>query len=170
MNKKCSRGFSLVELVLVIGLIGILSLSVGLGVVKGFRAYELLWSRRVTLSEARMAMDRMVREIGLIENKGDLLDFTTSTRFNFISQGVNNITYDISDTNLRRNSDVIASGVSTLAFQYLDKNHLPTTNSNAMSRVQVEFTIDDSKGHGSITLRSFVLIRALGAYANFAEL
>lgn len=158
--KKTPHGFSLVELVLVITFIGILSLVLGAVVNRGVKSYDLLWSRRTNVAKAQVAMDRMVMEMRLIERPSDILDISSATKFQFEYPNNTVITYELVGTNLLRNSDILASGIQALDFQYFTANGTVTTNPITVRRVQVQLTATAPADHGTLTLQSYAIIRS----------
>lgn len=161
-------GFTLVELVLVIAMIGILGAVLGPGLGTALRGYDVIVSRRTTLAQARSAMDRIVHEIRLIGSPSDILDVSSSSSFQFEYPNNVSITYSLSGTDLLRDSDVLASPVSSLEFKYYRGSGAETATPSQVRRVQVTFTLTAPGSHGSLTLRTNVYLRALSdRYADF---
>ncbi len=161
-------GFTLVELVLVIAMLGILAAVLGPGLGTALRSYQVVLARRATLAQARAGMDRIVHEIRLIGRPSDILNVSSSTSFQFEYPNNNAITYSLSGTNLLRNSDVLASPVSALEFKYYRASGAETATASLVQRVQITFTTTAPAGQGSLTLRTNVFLRALNdRYADF---
>lgn len=155
------KGFTLIELVIVITIIGIISGVVGyilLGTVQGwtFKA-----SRNDLLWDGRLAMNRMVREIREIK---DSTSVTTadSSQFKFIDMHDTDITYSINSTILNRTeggtSNKIAENVSAIVFTYYSSSGSTITTplvaplSTDIRRIKIDLTL--TKGGENVYLQS----------------
>lgn len=163
------KGFTIVELVLVIGLMALLTTVLAPFVETGFKNYDKVASRRAVLSEARLAFDRIVKEVRLIESSSDVIDANSSSSFEFEYPNGTSITYSLSGTDLLRNSDVLAENVSSLSFDYLDASGSSTTTEADVRRVEISMTFDAEGDHGDLTLRTQVFLRNTGNnYGSFS--
>ena len=144
------NGFTLVELIIVITIIGIIAGVVGyilLGAVEGWtfkaKRNDLLW-------DGRLAINRMAREIREIKN---LTSVTTasSSQFRFTNVNNNSIIYSLSGADLNRTKDgsanILAQNVSNLSFTYYDSSGAgiatPTVSPSATNirRVRINLTL-----------------------------
>jgi len=161
------KGFTLIELVLSIALIGIMAFAIGPGLAAGVKSYDLITTRKQMLGSSRAGMDRMVREIRLIPGSAQVTSIGASS-FQFQYPAGTSITYSLSGTNLMRNSDILISDVSALTFTYYGETDVVTATAASVRSVGIQFT---STGHGSIpsyTLRTRVFLRNTGNnYANY---
>ncbi len=163
------KAFTLIEFVLVIAILGVTSVLLGPAVTSIVRGYDTVASRRFTLSESRAGMDRMVREIRLIPGSAQISTIA-STNFQFQYPIGTSIAYSMNGSNLLRNSDVLISNVSALAFTYYDEGANITANMNNVRSVEIQFTVNSSGSNGSYTLRTRVFLRNTGNnYANFTS-
>ena len=161
-------GFTMIEFVLVIALLGILSTVLGPPLAEGLRGYAIVRDRRSLLAEGRAAMDRMVKEIRLIPSSTNILDVSSSTSFSFQYPAGTTLTYVLAGTDLRRNSNTLATGVTSLTFSYFNAAGTPTSTTSAVRRVRIVFTMAPSGGSGTLTLRTDIFIRDTGTrYAGF---
>lgn len=164
------RGFTMVELVLVIAILGIQALMLGPPIMKAVQQYDLVWSRRQTLGEARSAMDRMVKEIRLIPSSAAIIDISSPTQFQFQYPAGNTITYALSGTTLLRNGATQASNVGTLNFNYYDAAGVATITRTAVRTIQIKLTLNAPSNHGTVPLTTTVFLRNLGTdYGNFTS-
>lgn len=122
---KKNKGFTLIEVIIVIIVIGIVSVIIGsmlLGVVK---AWTFKFNRNDILWDGRLALDRMTREIRAIKNSTSVTT-ATSSQFRFTDTGNKDITYSLSSTNLNRTengtANLLAENVSGLTFTYYNSS------------------------------------------------
>ena len=67
------KGFTLIELVIVIVVVGIIASVFAILIIQGIDTYGFITIREDVLSEAELAMERMVKEIRQIQSYRDLL-------------------------------------------------------------------------------------------------
>ncbi|MFC1666756.1 prepilin-type N-terminal cleavage/methylation domain-containing protein [Candidatus Omnitrophota bacterium] len=148
MNKV--NGFTLIELVIVIMIIGIITGVVGFVLLGTVDAWTFKFNRNDILWDGRLAMNRMLREMREVK---DLTSVTTasSSQFRFINTDDIDITYSLSITDLNRTengvSNTLAEDVSSLAFTYFDSSgsaiSTPTVSPSEtdVRRVMVNLTL-----------------------------
>ncbi|OPY70626.1 MAG: hypothetical protein A4E57_00470 [Syntrophorhabdaceae bacterium PtaU1.Bin034] len=113
MNRK---GFTLVEVIIVIVVLGIVTALAAPLLVQAVRSYTIESDILSADAQGQMAMERMAREIRLIK-PADITTFTSGT-FAFILDGVP-VSYARDGQNrLMRNSDPLASNITSLSFAY----------------------------------------------------
>jgi prepilin-type N-terminal cleavage/methylation domain-containing protein len=158
---KKNKGFTLVELMIVIVIIGIAASIIGFMLLGTIRAWTFKFNRNDILWDGRLALDRMTREIRTIRNTTSVTT-ASSAQFRFIDAGNKDITYSMSSTNLNRTengaANLLAENVSSLAFTYYDTNGntiaVPTVSPAATNirRVRINFTL--TKNGENVYLRS----------------
>ncbi len=164
------KGFTMVELVLVIGLLGIQAFMLGPPIIKAVQEYDLVWSRRQTLAEARAAIDRMVKEIRLIPSSAGIIDISSATQFQFQYPLGTNITYALNGTTLQRNGSDLAYNVNLLHFAYYDASGVATATKSLVRTIQIQLTLNAPSAHGTLPLTTTVFLRNLGSdYGNFTS-
>ncbi len=125
-----SRGFTLIEIIISIVLVGIIAGVAALIIMKGVRAYSDETSRSNVHYQARLAMERMAREVKIARNCGAIIPMAHPAA-TLAFTDINNIgvAYSLVGTNLMRNAaDILAQNVTALQFQFLDINGNPTAS------------------------------------------
>lgn len=154
MLKK--QGFSIIEFIVVIIILGILS-GVGINfMLEVGRARLFQWQRKEISESAKIAIDRMSREIRRINSKTSVYT-ATSSAFRFIDIDSSDVTYDLSGSSLRRNQggtiNVLADNVSALTFTYYNSSGaaivIPVVNPGQtdirMIQIDINFTYNDQQ-------------------------
>ncbi|MGE5308541.1 MAG: type II secretion system protein J [Deltaproteobacteria bacterium] len=119
MRKKASRGLTLIEFIMVISIMAVLfTLSAGY-----IREVINLWNyvsfQTEIVSQARLAMMRMAREIRQINNLTSVY-YADASRLVFNDTDGNRIEYSRTGKDLRRNTNILAQGVDSFSFVYYD--------------------------------------------------
>lgn len=153
------RGFTIVELVLVIALLGIEAFVLGPPLAVAVKEYVLVSSRRQTLAEAKSAMDRMVKEIRLIPSQAAVISVASPTAFQFQYPLGTAITYALNGTALERNGTALASNVGLLEFKYYDSAGAETAVASRVRTIQIRLTINAPSGSGTLPLQTTVFLR-----------
>lgn len=155
------KGFTLIELILAVAIIGIVAGFVGPMIYNGVKSYSLVASRKAFASEARHAMSRIEAEAILIPNT-DGIDTWTPNVFQFDIPAESNINYSLSGGNLMRSGAILATNVSSLTFIYLDQNGAAAASKSAIRRIGVELVISSAQ-FGSLKVRSQIFPRRFSA-------
>ena len=154
-----SKGFSTIELVLTIGILGLLALTLAPGMDSAVDSYNLFATRRQSITDIRAGLERMSREIRQLPSTSEI-NIKTSNRFKFELPVGTDIDYQLSGNNITRNSDILMSGISTLSFGYFDGNETSVGNAASFRYVQIEITTT-----AGVSFRAQVaLINASGSY------
>ena len=147
---KKQKGFTLIELIVVITIIGIIAGVTGFILLGVADAWTFKFNRADLLADGRLALNRMTREIREVK---DLTSVTTATssQFRFTNTGNVDITYGLSGSDLDRTVDsvtnVLAQDVSSLSFTYYDSDGdtiaTPTVSpsSTDIRRVQIDLAL-----------------------------
>ena len=118
-----SKGFTLFEAIITIVIVGIISSIAALIILEGMKASSQEQNLSNAHYQARLAMERMARDIRLIRST-DPADITAYTATNLRFTDVNGAPsgFQLTGTTLNRwngvGNDVLASGISALSFSY----------------------------------------------------
>ncbi len=151
MNKKA---VTLVELVMVIAVAGIIGVTLGVYVSTTLDSWALSRTERDIVFSARLALNRMIREIRQVKGVSDINVFN-SDEFSFTDINSNSINFKQSGNSLLRNSDELSDKLQNpggLTFTYLDANGNITAVKNDIRKVRVKLIIES--GNSSITIQS----------------
>ena len=159
---KNSSGFTLIEMVIVIVLVGILATIAATIIMQGVRAYSDEQSRSDAHYQAKLAVERMSREIRLIRSSADI-SVMNSTLLSFTDINGTQMGFRLNGGNIERTEDNAVSW-QTLAtnitgpggniFTFLDNNGAVTAVPISLWLVQIQFTA--TQGTESIDMRTTV--------------
>jgi prepilin-type N-terminal cleavage/methylation domain-containing protein len=142
-----SKGFTLIEIIIVIVILGILSTVAAMIILEGAKSYSIEDSRSNAHYQARLAMERMAREIRLIRSQ-TAADITT--------MGANTIRYSdifgaqmgfrLTGTTIERTQDnaatwqPLATGVTALTFTYFQQDGSTVATATTLWYVVIDIT------------------------------
>jgi len=160
MQKKClnriffnkNKGFSLIELMVVVVIIGLIVLGLVTFFTGGARSWITGQSQLKAQREARQAMDRMVREIREGSSIASGSNATSITIDYLASFGKSAVNYNLTGSVISRDSNVFIDNVKSLNFTYPDA-----------SKVHILLEVDvDEDDNPDITLNTDVNLRNYG--------
>lgn len=142
------RGFSLIELILVIVVFGIVSAVAAVIMDNGFRAYFA--GRDITEADwqGRVAAERMSRELRAIRAPADLV-ITSASDISFVDTEGRAVRYCQATVGtcpgtageLMRNAQPLAAGIAGLSFSFLTRTSAATAVPAQVFYVVVDFTV-----------------------------
>jgi prepilin-type N-terminal cleavage/methylation domain-containing protein len=149
-----ARGWTLVEVIMVMVIIGILAAFIGPMLLNALNAYDRTQLTVNTYGKMRYAMERMAREIAAVRrNAVDTTEFDVTTMtagtFAFFKEDGTQVTITLagSDLNLTyagTGTGLLADGVGALAFAYYRADGATlAVNAAQLAFVQVSMTISD---------------------------
>ena len=154
-----TRGLTLIELVMVMVTVGLLVAVSSMYIREVIGLWNFASFRNEVVSQGRIAMMRMVREIRQVNNDTALL-VAGGSRFKFNDTENNTIDYNFSNGNFTRNGYRMADGVSSLAFVYYDNQSrslaAPLVNPQHTNIASVNITLGMSASGQSKTFNAKV--------------
>ena len=122
-SRRSGCGFSLVELVTTIVILGIVASSGALIMSRGFNVYFA--GRDITRADwnGRLALERMTRDLRDVRS-ASASDITTMTANTIAYNDIfgNAVSYTLNGTTLQRNGTPLANNISALRLSYLQRN------------------------------------------------
>ena len=164
MSKK-NKGLTLIEAVMTIVIVGILAGGSMFYIRQVIDLWDFMSFRSEIVSQGRMALMRMSREIRQIRNSTSVLN-ANSNRLRFADVKDVNIDYYFSGSSLMRNSDTQASGVRNVTFTYYNQTSqqiaVPLVSPQATDIKRIKIRLDMFSGNQNKTLETQVWPRNLG--------
>jgi prepilin-type N-terminal cleavage/methylation domain-containing protein len=157
------KGLTLIEMVITIVIVGLLVGAVTFSIRDIFSLWDFWSFRTEIVSQGRIALMRMVREIRQINNDTSVL-IADSSILQFNDTSGQTIEYRLNGTDIMRNSNVLANGTSSLRFTYFNETSVPLTplpldaeNRSAIYLIGIDVTI--VAGNQNRTLKTQVCPR-----------
>lgn len=156
MNRM--RGFTLIELVIVIVLISIVAGLAGLMLSQGFQAYMTGNPISVLASKENIAADNLMRRLKSAQS----ISAMGETTLTFIDQSGQSIVMDLSGGTLRQNingtgANPLCVGIASLGFGFYDASFASTSLPANVAFVTLSMTVTD--GNAQYSGISATLIR-----------
>ncbi len=145
-----SKGFTLIEMIMVIVLIGIVAAIIAVPLSQGVKGWFAATSREGISQSGRIGIERMAREIRNTARKSDntpCISAATATSFTF--SDINGNLTSCADTTfswagagnpIMRGANNLADNVSALNIQYYGKNNNITATLATICRLSIEIT------------------------------
>ncbi len=142
-----ASGFSLLEMVMVIVVLGIVAAVAAPFMSAGFNAYFTGKDISETDWQARVALERMSRELRSVRAPADLI-ITSASDITFTDVDGNSTRYCMGGVGgcpgavgeLTRNTQPLATGISALTFSFLTKTGATTAVAASVFYISVAFT------------------------------
>jgi prepilin-type N-terminal cleavage/methylation domain-containing protein len=152
-----AAGFTLIEIVITIVLVSILAGLAGMVILQGVRAYTVEQTRSDVHYQARLAMERMAREIRMIKSQADISAMAAAnlryTDANGSNTGFNWVNPTLNRWNGAGN-DALATGITAFAFAYVK---IDGTAASAASEIWfVDISLTSQQGAEALVMRGRV--------------
>jgi prepilin-type N-terminal cleavage/methylation domain-containing protein len=164
-----SRGFTLVEIIVAIVLVGTIAGIAAMIILQGTRSYSDEQSRSDIHYQARLATERIAREVRLVRSCADVTPTVNpSTTLTFTDINGAGITFSRTVGNdLMRNADVVAQNVTALQISYLDISGTATASPGPTCGtaptdtwlIQISLTVTDPQTAQSVSMLTRVYPR-----------
>lgn len=157
---RITKGFTLIEMVMVIVITGIIVSIVSMFLYVGFQSYFTGAAVTGLANEARVSLSRFSKELQRATSFSNISS-PNSVSFTIGSgSSSSNVTYSLSGTSLNRiatSTQPLSKRVSALTIQYYDNNYAETSVLTAVKAVMVSITFSD--GTETIPLITTVFLR-----------
>ena len=160
-----SSGFTFVETLLAVILVGILAGVAAKVLVTGLDVYSLVANRNSAFHSAREAMERMVGEILLVESS----DITSLNDTSFGFRDRDGVSTDFRKATLTmggrivpcifRGNDFLAGDVESINFSYFQEDDTPTDSPALVRRIHIDLVIAAEGAAGRVHLRTNIVPR-----------
>jgi len=174
LNIKNQKGFSLIEMMVVVGILGLIVLGLVTFFTGGTKSWVSGQYQLTAQRNARQAMDRMVREIRegkniISSSDGDTIVISIPNFDTADPDDYNEVTYSLSDTTINRGTTPLIDNVLKIngedIFEYYDSSGIkydPPDSSTLpeISKIHINLKVDvDDDGKPDITLNTNVNLR-----------
>ena len=153
-----SAGYTLVELVAVILILGVIGFVTSHVIMESTKVYARTVPAMEAAYQARLSAQLMQREIRDMKDTASITAFT-ATALTFVDNSDTTIAYSLSGSDLLRNGDLLAQGVTSLSFTYWKTDG--TTALLAADLHLAEFDLTVQTGNEPYRIRTAAFPRVL---------
>jgi prepilin-type N-terminal cleavage/methylation domain-containing protein len=165
LDRSCEHGFTLVEMVIAVAVIGILAAFGSSMFVDVFRTTRMVDASQTSADQARYAMERIAREVREAQYTGGkyTMTLTDTSKITFTDAGGTSVVIDRNGTTLRltRGTTVatLAINANSFSVSFLTLGNAVTTDPSTVRFVVVSLTVADAVSGQSITQKTRVALR-----------
>lgn len=136
VSRQKQTGFTLIELVMTIVLMGIISVVMGRILFQGYQTFLTSQNISETDWHGFLALERIASDIHNIRSAGDISTIQ-SNQFTFVDVDGNTVQYQVSGNTLLRNGQTLAGGVQSFSFSYTDENGATTATPSSVRYISL---------------------------------
>lgn len=156
------RGFTLIELVVTTLVMGVIAYVVAIALSAGMKSYFTTDFREEALDQARVAMERMTREIrNLRDSSGASVLVASTTRFNYVDTDGNTVDFTWANPNITRNGSVLSTNITGCTFGYVRANGTVDATFSAANTKRIRITIVSTVKTESVRIQSEIWPRVI---------
>jgi prepilin-type N-terminal cleavage/methylation domain-containing protein len=156
------RGFTLIELVVTTLVLGVIAYVVAIALSAGMKAYFTTDYREEALDQARVAMERMTREIrNLRDSSPTSVLISTNLEFMFVDTNGNSVDFKYVSPNITRNTNTLSTNVSSCTFGYIRTDGTVDSSFSAANTKRIRISIVSTINTESVRIQSEVWPRIL---------
>ncbi|RJQ41238.1 MAG: prepilin-type N-terminal cleavage/methylation domain-containing protein [Nitrospiraceae bacterium] len=169
-----SKGITLIELVIVMVLIAIVAVVVANALSTGIDAFFTTDNRKEALDQARVAMDRMAKEIRNLPNSAGVIASGSPQLCFSMLDGTNNpvtVNYSYSNPNIRRespsaactpgNGQTLATSITSFSFEYIQADGASAATFSSVTTKRIRITAISTVSNEIVELTTEVWPRNL---------
>ncbi|MBI5300116.1 MAG: type II secretion system protein [Deltaproteobacteria bacterium] len=161
------KGFTLVEVILTIVVIGILFAVSSIVLRQGLDSYSHILNRSNNLQTTRYAMERMIRELTLVGDTNPTnIQNIQSDRITYVDSDSNTTNFNFANGTLYRSTDPLLNNVTAVTFTGFKDTGATTTAGNQVRRVRIQLSTLPPNQTTPLNLRTDIFIRNY-MYENF---
>lgn len=135
-----ARGHTLVEMVVVITVLGIIALVPSVVIVESMRIHNRVAPTLEASYQARLATEKMKRELRELDDTSKI-GLMSATSLAFVDGEGDTITYALTGTDLTRNDDLLAQGVTDLNFAFVQQDGKVVSTSADLALIEIDLTV-----------------------------
>jgi prepilin-type N-terminal cleavage/methylation domain-containing protein len=158
MRLKKSLGFTLIELVMVLTIMSVISVVVGKSLFEAFQTFITAQNALEVDWNGFIALQRINNDVHTIRSAASIATISAAN-FVFTDISGTSVQYQLTGSNLMRNSQILADGIQSLSFTYSDKNGSVTATPSLVRYVTITVTPIE----GNLTL-PFTTVAATRVY------
>lgn len=156
IQKRLSKGFTLIEIVITIVIVGIIAGIAAMIITQGVKSYSAEQSRTAAHYQSRLAVERMAREARHIRSCSDIAGpANPSGTLSFTDMNGNSVIFSVAGGNISMGGNLLASGItSAQPFTFLDSSGNQTTACPGIWFVVIDVT--GTQGSEALQIRTRV--------------
>ncbi len=171
MSLRNEKGFSFVELLMSLVVVGIISISFAYLFSTGVDSFALVSSRKEALSQGRYAINRMTQE--LLKVRSTDIQSISNTSFSFTDSSGQSTDFHSQvvngETQLYRGNDLLATSLNGFTLTYYDTNGVVISDYQQLAslrRIRIDLNVRVDGNAGSVALMGEIYPRNF-YYSNF---